>query len=81
MRGPDALAEPEVETALGIDAKQREQLEDAHRQQIRQYPFDHGQIVGGLSIDEARKKVTELAAERQRKIDEILTPQQKAKLG
>jgi biopolymer transport protein ExbD len=79
-RGPDVFAEPEVEQALGIDAQQKEKLAAAREQQMKNYPFERGQIKDGMTIEQATKKSHDLATERQKTIDETLTAQQKAKL-
>jgi len=84
MHGPRALIDPDVEAALSINAQQKEKIIAAIRESMDQQSALYarpGQLVEGLSIDEFRKKVREQTADRDKKIDAILTAQQKAKLA
>src|SRR5262249_18532561 len=84
MHGSRALADSDVQAALAIDPQQREKIEAALKEHVRQYNAmfaKPGQLADGLSVDEFSKKVSELTAERDKKIDEMLTAEQKAKLA
>jgi biopolymer transport protein ExbD len=70
---------PEIEEAIGIDAQQKEKLAAVSQYVAKNYPFERGQIKDGMTLEQATQKSADLAAERQKRIDEILTAQQKAK--
>jgi Spy/CpxP family protein refolding chaperone len=76
LQGPQALANEEVSTALGLSADQKDKLKkigDDMRTQMREL-FQAG---GG---EEARKKMEELRKNTSDKMMEVLTPEQKTKL-
>src|SRR5262249_3936325 len=84
MHGSRALADSDVQAALAIDPQQREKIEAALKEHVRQYNAmfaKPGQLADGLSVVEFSKKVSELTDDRDKKIDEILTAEQKAKLA
>jgi beta-lactamase regulating signal transducer with metallopeptidase domain/biopolymer transport protein ExbD len=84
LHGVNALVVPEVQEALGFDEVQKGRitivLADFARQQDSLFAGP-GRLVQGLSILDFQKKAAEQAAERDRKIDAILTDEQKAKLA
>jgi beta-lactamase regulating signal transducer with metallopeptidase domain/biopolymer transport protein ExbD len=82
MHGPHALAEPDVEAALAIDAQQKEKIIAAIQESINQQRAlfaGPGQFVEGLSGAEFTKKVQSQTEERDKKIDAVLSAEQKAK--
>jgi Spy/CpxP family protein refolding chaperone len=84
LAGPHALAEPYVTQALGIDEVQKDKIAAALDEFIGQKNSNFAQLAQPgkrPSFDEVERRENELAAERNRKIDEILSAEQKAKLA
>jgi len=84
VHGVNAFLVPEVQEALGFDEVQKGRitivLADVARQQDSLFAAP-GRLAEGLNILDFQKKAAQQAAERDRKIDAILTDEQRAKLA
>jgi Spy/CpxP family protein refolding chaperone len=77
LQGPQALADEEVVTALGLSADQKDKVKkigEESRQQMREL------FQPGGNREEAQKKMQELRKATNDKMMEVLSPEQKTKL-